>query len=47
MDTVMKKFRDSGLWNMPVVEKGKYQGYISRSNVFNIYRNMLIEFSEE
>ncbi len=47
MDTVMKKFRDSGLWNMPVVDNGKYKGYISRSNVFNIYRNMLIEFSEE
>lgn len=47
MDTVMKKFRESGLWNMAVLENGKYKGYISRSNVFNIYRNMLIEFSEE
>lgn len=47
MDTVMRKFRESELWNMAVVENGKYKGYISRSNVFNIYRNMLIEFSEE
>ena len=47
MDTVMKKFRESGLWNMAVLENRKYKGYISRSNVFNIYRNILIEFSEE
>ena len=47
MDTVMKKFRDTGLWNLPVVEEGKYMGFVSRSNVFNVYRKMLIEFSEE
>ncbi len=47
MDEVMGKFRDSGLWNMAVVEKGKYIGYVSRSNVFNVYRNMLIEFTKE
>ncbi len=47
MDTVMQKFRDTGLWNLAVVEKGKYKGYVSRSNVFNIYRKLLIEFSED
>lgn len=47
METVMKKFRDSGLWNLPVVESGKYVGFVSRSNVFNVYRKMLIEFSED
>lgn len=47
MDSVMKKFRDSELWNMAVVDKGIYKGYVSRSNVFNVYRKMLIEFSEE
>ncbi len=47
METVMKKFRDSGNWNLPVVEDGKYVGFVSRSNVFNVYRKMLIEFSEE
>jgi chloride channel protein, CIC family len=47
MDEVMRKFKDSGLWNLPVVESGKYRGFVSRSNVFNIYRKMLIEFSEE
>jgi CIC family chloride channel protein len=46
MDTVMNKFNDSGLWNIPVIDKGKYRGYVSRSNIFEIYRNRLIEFSD-
>ncbi len=46
MDTVMTKFNESGLWNIPVVDKGKYRGYVSRSNIFEIYRNRLIEFSD-
>lgn len=47
METVMKKFRATGLWNLPVVEGTKYVGFVSRSNVFNVYRKMLIEFSED
>ena len=47
MDEVMRKFRDSGLWNMAVVDNGKYIGYVSRSNVFDVYRKKLIEFSQE
>ncbi len=47
MDKVMKKFKESGWWNLPVVENDKYRGFVSRSNVFNLYRKMLIEFSEE
>lgn len=47
MELVMKKFRDSGLWNLPVVRQGKYLGFVSRSNVFNVYRRMLIEFSDD
>ncbi len=48
METVMNKFRDSNLWNMAVVDKdAKYLGFVSRSNVFNIYRKMLLEVSDE
>ncbi|MDR4988749.1 MAG: chloride channel protein [Bacteroidales bacterium] len=48
MDMVMNKFRDSDLWNMAVVDdQGRYLGFVSRSNVFNIYRKMLIEVSDE
>ncbi len=47
MEEVMAKFRATGSWNLPVVEDGKYRGFVSRSNVFNVYRKMLKEFSEE
>lgn len=47
MDTVMKRFKESGYWNLPVLEQGRYLGFVSRSNVFNYYRRQLIEFSEE
>lgn len=47
MDTVMEKFKYTGLWNLPVIEKSKYIGFVSRSNVFNAYRKLLIEFLEE
>jgi len=47
MDCVMDKFKKTGLWNLPVIEKGVYIGFVSRSNVFNAYRKLLIEFSDE
>jgi chloride channel protein, CIC family len=47
MDQVMAKFRESGLWNMAVLENGLYKGYVSRSNVFNFYRSKLREFTED
>ncbi len=47
MEEVMEKFRSSGLWNMAVVDDGQYKGFVSRANVFNIYRKMLLEVSEE
>jgi CIC family chloride channel protein len=47
MDTVMKKFKTTGYWNLPVCENGKYIGFVSRANIFNAYRDLLIEFSED
>ena len=47
MDTVMKKFKDSGAWNLPVIHNGKYVGFISKSMIFNAYRDVLVDFSEE
>jgi CIC family chloride channel protein len=45
METVMEKFNKSGSWNLPVVQNKSYIGFVSRSNVFNFYRNKLVEFS--
>ncbi len=48
MDKVMDIFETSGAWNLPVVdERGTYVGFVSKSKIFNIYRDLLVNFSEE
>lgn len=48
MDVVMKKFDETGAWNLPVEdENGRYVGFVSKSKIFNSYRNVLLELSEE
>jgi len=41
MDVVMTKLESSNLWNIPVTRKGKYIGFVSRSNVLSFYRRIL------
>jgi CIC family chloride channel protein len=45
MESVMQKFDETNAWNLPVVDKGVYVGFISKSVIFNKYRNHLIERS--
>lgn len=48
MEVVMKKFDDTGAWNLPVDDAdGKYLGFVSKSKVFATYRQVLVDFSEE
>jgi chloride channel protein, CIC family len=47
MENVMKKFNESGAWNLPVVGNRKYIGFISKSTIFNAYRAELVHFSPE
>lgn len=47
MDCVMKKFEDTGAWNLPVIDEGKYVGFVSKSKIFNAYRKLLVQFSDE
>ncbi len=48
MDAVMAKFDDTGAWNLPVVDgEGKYIGFVSKSKIFNTYRQVLVDFSAE
>ena len=47
MESVMKKFNENGVWNLPVVSNRKYVGFISKSTIFNAYRSELVRFSEE
>lgn len=41
MASVMAKFDKSTVWNMPVLDHGKYVGFISKSNIFSNYRKRL------
>ena len=47
MDKVMEKFETTEAWNLPVVDEGKYIGFVSKSKLFSAYRNLLKEFYEE
>ncbi len=47
MDTVIQLFQRSDRYNIPVVDNGKYLGFISRANVFSQYREMLRKFSDD
>jgi len=42
MQMIMKKFKMSGAWNLPVIKHGKYYGYISKSRLLTAYRQKLI-----
>ena len=47
MEIVMKRFEETGAWNLPVTEDGKYIGFISKSKIFTAYRELLIQVSED
>ena len=46
MEKVMRTFDDTGAWNLPVVdEDGKYVGFVSKSKIFNSYRQVLKHYT--
>ena len=45
MQVVMKKFHDSGAWNLPVIKEGRYLGFVSKSKLLTAYRRKLINFA--
>ncbi|MGL5273477.1 MAG: chloride channel protein [Phocaeicola sp.] len=48
MEVVMKKFDDTKAWNLPVIDStGKYKGFVSKSKIFNAYRQVLVDFSAD
>jgi len=48
MDKVMDIFEETNAWNLPVVDtEGRYVGFVSKSKIFNIYREVVVNFSEE
>lgn len=47
MDKVMEIFDKTNAWNLPVVNNGKYIGFVSKSKIFNSYRRVLRHFTED
>ena len=47
VNSAMKLFDESHLWNIPVAFNGKYEGFISKSTILEKYRNILIQSSIE
>lgn len=44
MEKIMQIFDDTKAWNLPVVdEKGHYVGFMSKSKIFNSYREILVD----
>lgn len=43
--SIMNKFERSNAWNLPVIEQGKYVGFISKSKLLSVYRRKLMEVS--
>lgn len=46
MKTVMKKFQNSGAWNLPVIKNNTYFGFISKSKLLTSYRRQLINYTK-
>jgi len=47
VDAVMDTFNKTGAWNLPVLDGGKYVGFLSKSRLFSTYRDLLMEVSED
>lgn len=47
MHLVAEKFETSGRFNLAVIDKGKYIGFISRAKAFSNYRTTLRTFSQD
>lgn len=47
MNVVMRKFEETGAWNLPVVGGGRYIGFVSKAKIFSAYREQLVQFSNE
>ncbi|MCC9167120.1 chloride channel protein [Pontibacter harenae] len=46
MAAVMKKFDETGAWNLPVLDGEVYVGFVSKSSIFTKYRKLLIKTTE-
>ncbi|MDE5422275.1 chloride channel protein [Ancylomarina sp. DW003] len=47
MEVVLRKFTKTGAWNLPVIDNGKYIGFVSKSKLFSAYRQLLVKITAD
>lgn len=47
VEQVAQKFHSCHHYNLPVLDRGRYVGFVSRANLFSAYRRIVQEFSDE
>lgn len=47
MEEVMRMFDKTNAWNLPVVDNGRYIGFVSKSKIFNSYRRVLRHYCDD
>lgn len=47
IEVVMDAFSNTEAWNLPVLDKGYYVGFLSKSRLYTTYHELLVQFSEE
>lgn len=47
MESVMRKFDQTGEWNLPVVDHRQFVGFVSKSRILTEYRSVLTDISYE
>ena len=45
LNSVLKKFEDTGQWNLPIIENDRYIGFLSKSSILSEYRVELLRSS--
>jgi CIC family chloride channel protein len=45
VEDIARKIQVSGRYNMPVLQNGKYVGFVSRANLFATYQQVMKKFS--
>ncbi len=43
LHSALQKFEETRQWNLPVIEGGRYVGFLSKSSILSRYRNELLE----
>jgi len=46
-ETIMRVFDETNSWNLSVIKEGKFAGMISKSRLYNEYRKLMLQLSDD